>query len=182
MPIESSVGGEKALARLREASDRLLALLAEHRGDAWTRRPASGAWSAADHAEHVIASNAQFVRVLSRGLRPLPPGTTRIDDAAIPVLLEREVAPEQRTLLAATDPTGTLTDSEAALAAMGASVETLLRAADGRSSAELRGVGAPHPIFGPLDGVQWLLFAAAHTEQHRGQIAAARLAGSGDVS
>jgi hypothetical protein len=35
---------------------------------------------------------------------------------------------------------------------------------------DLRGVAVPHPVFGLLDGVQWLFFAAAHTERHRAQL------------
>jgi hypothetical protein len=35
---------------------------------------------------------------------------------------------------------------------------------------DLRAIGTPHPVFGLLDGVQWLLFAGAHTERHRAQL------------
>ena len=45
-----------------------------------------------------------------------------------------------------------------------------------RSNALKRGMpGArftfvPHPVFGLMDGLQWVLFAAAHTERHRAQL------------
>jgi hypothetical protein len=32
-------------------------------------------------------------------------------------------------------------------------------------------VVAPHPTFGLLDGCQWLLYLAAHTERHLVQLA-----------
>jgi hypothetical protein len=35
---------------------------------------------------------------------------------------------------------------------------------------DLRGYSGPHPILGPLDGKQWLLFAAAHAARHTRQI------------
>ena len=35
---------------------------------------------------------------------------------------------------------------------------------------DLREHGCSHPIFGVLDGAQWLLFAGAHTERHRRQL------------
>jgi hypothetical protein len=42
---------------------------------------------------------------------------------------------------------------------------------------DLRGYAAPHLVMGQLDGVQWLLFAAAHTERHTRQIIELRQAG-----
>lgn len=35
---------------------------------------------------------------------------------------------------------------------------------------DLRTLGLAHPIFGWMDGMQWVLFAAAHTERHRSQL------------
>jgi hypothetical protein len=35
---------------------------------------------------------------------------------------------------------------------------------------DLRLVGTVHPVLGMLDGVQWLLFLAAHTERHTRQV------------
>jgi hypothetical protein len=44
---------------------------------------------------------------------------------------------------------------------------TVLRHRTRRSRAEhLRSLTYPHPIFGLLDGVQWLLFAASHHDNH----------------
>jgi hypothetical protein len=35
---------------------------------------------------------------------------------------------------------------------------------------DLRGHVVPHPVFGPMDGYEWLLAVAAHTERHTQQI------------
>jgi hypothetical protein len=40
---------------------------------------------------------------------------------------------------------------------------------------DLRSYGAPHPVMGTLDGVQWLLFVAAHTQRHTRQIAETKM-------
>jgi len=32
---------------------------------------------------------------------------------------------------------------------------------------DLRAYGVAHPVFGLMNGMQWVLFAAAHTERHR---------------
>lgn len=177
-----AIDREGALARVREATDRFLVLLGEHADATWTRRPDAESWSAAEHAEHVLLSNRLIERVLARGLRPLAPGTPLPPDDAMPSLFARELAPGAREALAAAEPTGALGDRVAALDALREQASGVLRAAGGRTSEELRALGAPHPIFGPFDGVQWLLFAAAHTDQHRGQVEAARLAGAGNVS
>jgi hypothetical protein len=42
------------------------------------------------------------------------------------------------------------------------------------TAADLRAYGLPHPVFGVFDGVQWMLFAAAHTDNHLPQLHALR--------
>jgi hypothetical protein len=65
-------------------------------------------------------------------------------------------------------------------AARAEGVAALTAACDGiaawtkETPADLRGHGLPHPIFGTFDGVQWILFAAAHTDNHVPQLRAIR--------
>lgn len=35
---------------------------------------------------------------------------------------------------------------------------------------DLRAHGLPHPVFGDFDGIPWILFAAAHTDNHLPQL------------
>jgi hypothetical protein len=42
------------------------------------------------------------------------------------------------------------------------------------TAADLRAYGLPRPVFGVFDGVQWILFAAAHTDNHVPQLRALR--------
>jgi uncharacterized damage-inducible protein DinB len=61
-------------------------------------------------------------------------------------------------------------DLEASWASLSAVRERLLRAyatVDGR---DLTGVVAPHPLFGPLNAYEWLLFIGKHEERHVGQL------------
>lgn len=37
-------------------------------------------------------------------------------------------------------------------------------------AADLRAYGLLHPVFSVFDGVQWILFAAAHTDNHLPQL------------
>jgi hypothetical protein len=66
-------------------------------------------------------------------------------------------------------PTGarTLSESIAALGISRARLLELLSRVTGRALSELK---APHPLIGPLDFYQWLLFLAQHEERHAAQI------------
>jgi hypothetical protein len=66
-------------------------------------------------------------------------------------------------------PSGAWTDRQLAIERFDANAGTLLEWADG-TDADLRAVGLEHPVFGLLDGVQWLHFAEAHIERHRAQL------------
>ena len=87
-----------------------------------------------------------------------------IDDEEIPYLFYRGDEPPH-----VATPTGTWTDRSVALADLDASVQAFMD--DARfEEADPRTVGRPHPVFGLLDGHQWLLFAAAHTLRHHAQV------------
>ena len=127
-------------------------------------RPAAQSWSVADVAEHVALSNAGILQRLSAGLRTPLSGPLGVEDEEIPYLF---YAGEEPTHIAA--PTGTWTDVAVAADAYAASARAVTSWAE-ETNVDLRLYGGRHPMFGLLDGVQWLLFAAAHTERHRRQI------------
>jgi uncharacterized damage-inducible protein DinB len=159
-----------ALANIRKASERFLAEGATASAKQWTFRPMPGQWSMAEVTEHVAIANQGILRVLSQHLQGSGLGAAKPDviDDEIPYLFYRgEEPPNVGT------PTGTWTALPEAAKAFGASVQPLLdwvAAAD----FDLRQCGVPHPVFGLMDGVQWLLFAVAHTERHRAQLVGLR--------
>lgn len=153
------------LEQLRAATERFLGECARVTDAQWSSRPAPAQWSAAQVAEHVALSNRNIGRMLTKRLlvSPIADRATDVTDAEIPYLFYRGDEPPD---VAA--PTGDWTKERAAQeldASVGAIVEWTLG-----TNADLRSVGIAHPVFGLLDGVQWLLFAAAHTERHRAQI------------
>lgn len=163
---------EAAIEHLREVLDQFLAQLAVDDEAQWHHRPSEGEWSLADAAEHVAKSNRLMERVLARGLVPRDPGASRMDDSEIPTLLDRELGPAPPL----SEPTGRWSTRRELLPALRDACEALLRATDGRTTEDLRSLGAPHPLFGPFDGMQWLLFAAVHTERHARDLAPIRQA------
>ena len=154
-----------AVREIRDAAGRFLAECARASDAQWVFRPAPNSWSMAEVTEHVALSNRNVLGVLSGPLldRPLS-GATGVVDAEIPYLFYRGEEPPN---VAA--PTGAWTDRSAAADAFQTSVRAVLDWA-GESRADLRSFGLAHPAFGLLDGVQWLIFIAAHTERHRAQL------------
>lgn len=92
-----------------------------------------------------------------------------LEDAEIPHLFERAVEPP-----GVAEPTGEWRDRDIALARLAESARPISEMVS-NDVGDLWMKVAPHPIFGPLDGVQWALLAAAHNERHRSEII--RLAG-----
>jgi hypothetical protein len=159
-----------AIVNIRKASERFLAEGATASAGQWTFRPAPGQWSMAEVTEHVAIANQGILRLLSQHLRAsaLGAATPAVIDDEIPYLFYRgEEPPNVGT------PTGTWTARPEAAKAFGASVQPILDWA-ATADFELRKCGVAHPVFGLMDGVQWLLFAVAHTERHRAQLVGLR--------
>lgn len=149
--------------RVQLVTERFIAAIDALTVAAWGERRASGGWSASEITEHVALANGGIARRLTDGLTPLV-GATGVTDDEIPYLFYRGDEPPN---VAA--PTGTWTDRGDARTAVRTSAAAVVESLT-RPDLDLRAVGAPHPVFGVLDGVQWALFAAAHSERHRAQL------------
>jgi hypothetical protein len=138
--------------------------------DRWLFSPSAGVWSVGETAEHTAAVFRGIQRLLSTKLleQPLPPGagSPTSDEFIVRAMFDRSTrrnAPEpvlprgrwtnQADLVAA------FTDSRDQLTAWLAQV-----------TVDLRRYSSKHIALGELDGVQWLIFVAAHTERHTRQI------------
>jgi AcrR family transcriptional regulator len=134
----------------------------------------SGTWSIAEVLEHLHRVESGIARLLARTIE-------RGRQAGIPE--ERETGSLLNSLdaydlsrrdrrLVAPDPVAPCGDCAAvqSLAALALSREALLaaiRSGDGLSLGEL---AFPHPLFGPLDLYQWILFVGQHEARHAAQI------------
>lgn len=154
---------ERAVAELHAAADRFLHTVRV--GPAQWRSAAAGGWSPSQITEHVAISCDNIARLLSRLLaaNPIERGATGVLDVEIPYLFYRGDEPPN-----VATPTGTWIDPTEAARRLAASADAIATWARD-TSLDLRTVGVRHPVFGVLDGMQWLLFAAAHVERHRAQ-------------
>lgn len=155
-----------ALSHCAEALARFAQTAAAAPLDAWTLRETPDGWSIGDIVEHVtIATRNIAARLDQMAARPLNGQTSSVADVEIPYLFYRgEEPPSVAT------PTGAFhADRTAALTGFDYAARAVLVAVEA-STLDLRGYGVKHPVFGVLDGVQWILFAGAHTERHRAQM------------
>lgn len=152
-----------AAARFERSTHSFLVALDGVSERAWRLRPTGEAWSLADTVEHVVLTNRLVhVRLGQLLVAPLPPGTPRFDDAAISAGMFETAAPPPIDLAEPKGRFATRTEGIGALL----QIHDELVACARETPADLRACGLPHPVFGVFDGVQWILFAAAHTDNH----------------
>ena len=151
---------------LRDATARFVAQCNLASSPQWNFRTKPGAWSMGDVAEHVALANRGILARLAKTLLG-----SRIDgrqpdiiDDEIPYLFYRGDEPPN-----VSTPTGAWTSWGEAKTTFEEGATALLKWVD-EATLDLRAYGVPHPVFGLMDGMQWVLFAAAHTERHRAQL------------
>jgi hypothetical protein len=160
-----------AVAELETSRRRLLAALDGLTGDQWSRRPGPQRWSIAECAEHVAAAELPLERFFASGARVEPSEEERReirgkDDFVRSFLRDRSQrgqAPERIR------PKGRFVTRDETIR-----VFEERRAANlayvRETSEPLRDRYGPHPFAGVIDGYQWVLFLAAHTDRHAEQI------------
>ena len=160
-----------AVARFERATRSFLDTLDGVSEDAWRLRPSGETWSLAETVEHVVLAD-RLVRATVAKLfsAPLPPGTPRFEDAAISAGMFDTVAPPPTDLA---EPKGRFATRTEGIAALVEIRDDLVAWARG-TAGDLRAYALRHPVFGAFDGVQWILFAAAHTDNHLPQLRSLR--------
>jgi hypothetical protein len=151
-------------ALMRRRTDRFLECVGGMSDEQWLYRPPSGGWSVSEVTEHVATANRGVLGRLQKGLETPLAGPLGVADDEIPFLFYLGDEPP-----GVSTPTGEWTDLSAATIEFDARAQGVADFA-AQTDLDLRAYGASHPIFGVLDGVQWLLFAGAHTERHRRQL------------
>jgi hypothetical protein len=142
----------------------------------WAFQRAEGEWCVAEIIEHLAMIEGRIHMLIARLPEAVPAEPDRndvqIDEfivQAVPRRTSRVQAPE------AAQPKGQCTPSEALREFMDKRGDTVTLL---ESAHCLRGRVLPHPIFGPWDGYQWILAAAAHTARHLEQIREIKSAGA----
>jgi DinB superfamily len=160
-----------AVAELEASRQRLLAALEGLTEEEWLRRPSPDRWSIAECAEHITAAELPLAKFMSVSATAAPSEEERReirdrDDVVRRVLRDRsrrDEAPERIR------PKGRFATREETIRAF--EERRAANLAYVRETSEpLRDRYGPHPFAGVIDGYQWVLFLAAHTERHAAQI------------
>ena len=136
------------------------------------RRPAPDRWSAAEVLEHLGIVEGRLTAMLSKVVesapqRAAPPAEERvIDRGFLKHLANRNIKIESRDT---SRPSGGL-DAAAAWAVLQSTRSGLLAVVHAAENVDLSAFKHPHPIFGPLDVFEWLVFVGGHEARHAAQI------------
>jgi len=158
-----------AVTQLNASRDTLTAAVAGLSEAQLTFRPGEGRWTIAEVLEHLAVTEMGVPQLVQQQLMKTPARETVDDrrDASIrKVMVDRSRKAQSPEPLR---PTGRFPNGQIALQAFtgarGKTIEYTQATAD-----DLRHHVFAHPALGPLDGYQWILFLAAHTERHTAQI------------
>ena len=159
---------EQALAYLAETRKGVVEATKGLTEAQWKFKPAPDRWSAAEVLEHVVLIEDIVQGILAK-IGQAPAGAADRDPkqvdamvlAKVPDRTEKFQAPPPALPSGRWTSAGTL---ERFLKSRSQTVEIM------RSAADLRGHVIAHPVFGPLDGYEWILATAAHSARHTKQI------------
>jgi len=137
----------------------------------WRFKSSHEQWNAAECLEHITVVEQGLLRTLQRLAASAPgnhdPATTRGKEEiilkAVPARRGKVQAPEPAR------PTNRWPDT-ATLVATFVSARDATIFYTRSTDHPLRSFSHPHMVFGPLDGYQWLVFLAAHSERHHQQL------------
>jgi DinB family protein len=166
---------EEILAYLASVRAELAAEIVSRPKEAFTVRPAEGRWTGAEIIYHLGnaegATTKMLERVFEKALAdgiPTDPETSSLvhslDHLGVPDRgARRIVAPERLE----PPPGADLPTSWESLQRVRERTHRAVATVDGR---DLTTLSAPHPIFGPINGYQWILFIGQHEARHLDQL------------
>ena len=160
-----------AVAELEASRRRLLGALEGLTEEEWRSRPSPDRWSIADCAEHITAAELPLPKFMavSATTEPSEPLRREIrgkDDFVRRFLRDRSRRDEAPERIRPKGRFATREDTVRAFEERRAANLAYVR----ETSDPLRDRFAPHPFAGVIDGYQWVLFLAAHTDRHAEQI------------
>lgn len=155
---------------LTQARQGLLATVSDLTPPQLRRRPAEGVWSPAETLEHLRLTESSIVRILRKLLREADLNQLGSESETSSVMgrldafrLVQVVRPVLAPPFVQPDPQA---DGRAALVGLGRSRADLVEVITQADGWAVGSLGFPHPIIGPLDFYQWVLFVGQHEVRH----------------
>jgi hypothetical protein len=158
------------VARLTSSFEALRAAVSGLSDAQWRFKPAPDLWSVADCVEHLAVGEAGLVARLQAKIAeeaPSPhPETANKDSLVLRAVPRRKIKVKAPPEMEVKSPKAALSDGMDAFG----KVRSATIAFVASTPADLRAYWWPHFSMGPLDGWQWMLLAALHSERHTQQI------------
>lgn len=159
-----------AQALLTESRDRFLQTLSGVSPTQFAFKPAPNRWSVAENLEHVILVERRGCGFVESALKQTPDPARRggypgAPEGLIAMLRDRShprSGPEQ------IQPTGRWPHDQLVGIFLEARRHTLA-VLESSVASDLHAHFSPHPLFGELDCLQWMLVLGAHCDRHRAQ-------------
>jgi hypothetical protein len=165
-----AVNEAQAREHLRATREAVLAHCASLTPEQWAASDGPGRWTAALIIEHLAVLEQRVAGLLENMLKEPPAADWRERTAAQEGrLAEAAVATKKAEAPPVVQPRGEKTPAES-LAEFAAARERLLALAARRDELEQR--VRVHPLFGEVNGWQWLRLTAYHSERHLAQMRA----------
>lgn len=160
---------ETALALLQSRKELFLAAVAGLSEEQWRFKPDAGTWSIGEIAEHLTVVETFVLAMIQARIASSEPITETLESND--QQMQTRVAARRSKVQAAerVKPTGKFQKEAELIAAYCAARDKTIAYAR-TTQDDLRHHGGPHPTLGLMDGYQWLLFLAAHTDRHILQI------------
>jgi hypothetical protein len=139
----------------------------------WRHKPSAEEWSIAECVEHLGIVEERVLRGLAKmASAPAAPGHELALAAGKEDLMITEATARSQKIKAPPQvmPHGDCGDDPSRLIARFIEVRERVIVYAQSTSDPLRTRLLPHPMFGPIDGFQWLIFVAGHSERHRLQM------------
>jgi hypothetical protein len=160
---------EQALQYLSESRSGVLDAVKGLSEAQWKFKPAPDRWSVAEVVEHLALIEDVVTQNILGNIAKAPAGSADRDSKQVDTMILTKV-PDRSTKYQAppsATPTGRWTHAEALEHFLGGRAQTI---ALFKSTPDLRQHVIDHPVFGPLDGYEWVLAVAAHSARHTKQI------------
>jgi len=161
-----------ALQQFQTTRDNFLKSIAGLSQKQWTFKPAPDRWSVAEVAEHITISESTLFGLVQQRIMQSPAAPEQRDQVKGKDQMILQRMPDRSHKAQAPEflrPTGRwATEAELTKSFEDSRKTTMdyIRT----TNDDLRDHFFDHPVFGPLDGYQWLLLISAHSSRHTAQI------------
>lgn len=162
---------DRALSELHASRKQVADILSSVTPAQWSYKPSPESWSIAEIAEHLIVTEQSITARVADALKQPVDAAKKEQTAGKDEMILTKVPEREKKVKTspALEPKGAYKNAAAELKAFNAlRQKDILYVRDTQD--ELRDHVIDHPALGPLDGYQWYLLVAAHTERHAAQM------------